>query len=136
VLSRDIALKGLLIWFWGSALLQACFFFYDLGLIRSLPGQVEVFPAKMPTIGSLTVNGAAQVQSLYDSLKAKVALYQKVLFLTFLKINHGMASAMPMGMSNRAATITLSFAATAAISFTFQSTSTVLEDGLAITTMM
>ena len=59
----------------GFALLQACFFSQDFGLIRSLPGKVEVFPAEVPVSSSLAVNGTAQVQSLYDSLRAKVEMF-------------------------------------------------------------
>ena len=38
------------------ALLQACFFSQDFGLVRSLPGQIEVFPAEMPVSSSLAVH--------------------------------------------------------------------------------
>jgi len=65
-------LEGLLIS--GFALLQACFFSQDFGLIRSLPGKVEVFPAKVSVGSGLAVKGVAQVQSLYDSLRAEVEM--------------------------------------------------------------
>jgi len=63
-------------------------------------------------------------------------LSHKVLFFTFLKMNHGMASAMPIEMSNKAGSITLSLGTTAVSSLIRVFTSTASGDRLAIMTMM
>jgi hypothetical protein len=66
----------------------------------------------------------------------ELLLFHKVRLFNFLKINHGMASAMPIEMSNRAGTITLSFGASTVKSLIFVSTSTLSGDGLATMTVM
>ncbi len=55
-------------------LLQARFFSQDFGFVRPLPGKVEVFPAEVSVSSGLAVNGATQVQSLYNSLRSEVEM--------------------------------------------------------------
>lgn len=131
-----MVLQGLLTWFWASNFDKPASLFRISALSVLSQGRSEVFPAKMSVSSSLAVNGTAQVQSPYDSLRAKVALYQKVRFFTFFETNHGMASTTPMGMSNRAAATSLSLGASTAKSLISVSISTVSGDGLATTTAM
>jgi hypothetical protein len=58
----------------GYGLLQPGFFSQYVGLVRSLPGQIQVSSAKMAVGGSLTINGTAQVQSPYDRLRTEVEM--------------------------------------------------------------